>query len=155
MTSPIAPPFSPISASIPGSVMEYRTNNIEYEANDCDISAEIIDVQDVSQEWYGFKLVGDNIDKNIHPSLQQRNSQTNSLHYFYSFAILTCKAYITPTNPNINYSKLLPSAADITQYKNYAEILMASSGVPRGEKGAIAPPFLKENTLGVEQSVTS
>ena len=130
MTSPIAPPFSPISASSPGSVMEYNTNNIEYEANDCDISAETIDVQAVSQEWCGFKLVGDNIDKNIRPSFQRSNSQTKSLHYFHSFAIkdrvnLQSLSDITPTNPNIDYSKLLPSAADITQFKNDAEILVA------------------------------
>ena len=130
MTSPIAPPFSPISASSPGSVMEYSTNNIEYEANDCDISAENIDVQEVSLEWCGFKLVGDNIDKNIRPSFQRSNRQTKSLHYFHSFAVkdrvnLQSLSDVTPTNPNIDYSKLLPSAADITQFTNDAEILVA------------------------------
>lgn len=107
--------------------MEYSTNHIEYEANDCDISAETIDVQEVSQEWCGFKLVGDNIDKNIRPSFQRSNHQTKSLH---SLAVkdrvnLQSLSDITPTNPNINYSKLLPSAADITQFKNDAEIFVA------------------------------
>ena len=31
--------------------------------------------------WDGFKIVGDNIDKNIRPSFQRCNYQTKSFHY--------------------------------------------------------------------------
>ena len=33
--------------------------------------------------------------------------------------------------------------------------MLIGSGVARGAKGVIAPPFFKENGLEVEQSVTS
>ena len=32
--------------------------------------------------------MGDNIDKNIRPSLQRFDNKTNSLHYFHYYAIL-------------------------------------------------------------------
>ena len=34
-----------------------------------------------------FKLVGDNIDKNINPQDVRLDSQTVSLHYFHSYAV--------------------------------------------------------------------
>ncbi len=37
-------------------------------------------------QWSGFKLVGDNIDKNVRPSLQRLTHQTRSLHHFHSYA---------------------------------------------------------------------
>ena len=38
-------------------------------------------------EWQGFKIVGDNIDKTVRPRHQTTDSQTQSLHYFNSFAV--------------------------------------------------------------------
>ena len=38
--------------------------------------------------WKGYKVIGDNIDKNVYPSFQRYNTQTLSLHYFHSFACL-------------------------------------------------------------------
>lgn len=38
--------------------------------------------------WRGFKLVGDNLDKNIRPSFQRFNNRTDSLHYFHHYALL-------------------------------------------------------------------
>lgn len=38
-------------------------------------------------EWNGFKIVGDNLDKNIRPSLQRLTHQTKSLHHFHSYAV--------------------------------------------------------------------
>lgn len=43
--------------------------------------------REVSFGWTGFKIVGDNIDKNIRPSFQRVNHQTVSLHYFHSCAV--------------------------------------------------------------------
>ena len=37
--------------------------------------------------WPGFKLVIDNVDKNIHPSFQRVDRQTQSLHYCHTIAI--------------------------------------------------------------------
>lgn len=38
-------------------------------------------------EWCGFKIVGDNVDKNVRPSLQRLTHQTQSLHHFHSYAV--------------------------------------------------------------------
>ena len=38
--------------------------------------------------WNGFKLVGDNIDKNVRASYQRIGHTTQSLHYFHSYALL-------------------------------------------------------------------
>ena len=37
---------------------------------------------------YGFKIVGDNIDKNVNPRYMRCDRQTRSLHFFNSCAIL-------------------------------------------------------------------
>lgn len=37
--------------------------------------------------WNGLKLVGDNWDRNLHPSFQRQDHQTRSLHYFNSYAV--------------------------------------------------------------------
>ena len=44
----------------------------------------------INSSWFGFKIVGDNIDKNIHPRHQTIDSRTKSLHYFHAFAALVC-----------------------------------------------------------------
>ena len=54
------PQFQSIS---PEPFMECK-NDFEYEANDVDKSAETVDLQKESHEWCGFKIVGDNTDKN-------------------------------------------------------------------------------------------
>ena len=38
--------------------------------------------------WTGFKVVGDNLGKNIHPSFSRLNTKTKSLHYFHYYAVL-------------------------------------------------------------------
>lgn len=37
--------------------------------------------------WHGYKLVGDNIDKNIHPRHQTTSHQTKSIHYFHFYGV--------------------------------------------------------------------
>lgn len=39
------------------------------------------------KEATSYKIVGDNIDKNVKPSLQRAEIQSQSLHYFHSFAV--------------------------------------------------------------------
>ena len=38
-------------------------------------------------EWFEFKIVGDNLDKNVRPSFQSFDWQTKSFHHFHSFAV--------------------------------------------------------------------
>ena len=37
--------------------------------------------------WFGYKFVGDNIDKNVKPSLQRQELRRQSLHYFHGCAV--------------------------------------------------------------------
>ena len=41
-----------------------------------------------ADRWDGFKLVRDNIDKNIPASYQRFDPKTQSLHYFHVYAVL-------------------------------------------------------------------
>ena len=46
------------------------------------------DIHSPRTEWTGFKIVGDNIDKNIRPANQRIDRRTQSFHYFHSYAVL-------------------------------------------------------------------
>lgn len=37
--------------------------------------------------WSGFKLVGDNLDKNVHPRYGRIDHRTQSLHFFQLYAV--------------------------------------------------------------------
>lgn len=41
----------------------------------------------VDSEWNGFKLVGDNLDKNFRRTFQRADYTTISHHYFHMFAV--------------------------------------------------------------------
>ena len=41
----------------------------------------------VKSSWKGFKIVGDNIDKNVHRSFQRVDFQTRSFYYVHSYAV--------------------------------------------------------------------
>jgi len=45
-------------------------------------------VQHTSSNWHGFKLVGDNLDKNIRYSFCRSDKNTQSLHCFHYYAAL-------------------------------------------------------------------
>ena len=38
-------------------------------------------------KWSVFKIVGDNVDKNVKPRFMHIHSQTRSLHYFHAYAV--------------------------------------------------------------------
>ena len=38
-------------------------------------------------DWTGFKIVGDNVDKNFCPSTQSYGNETKSMHRFYLYAV--------------------------------------------------------------------
>ena len=44
--------------------------------------------QSLSRTWNGFKLVGDNVDKNVRHTYQRLGQETISLHNFHRFAVL-------------------------------------------------------------------
>ena len=78
-----------------------------------------------NQGWFGFKIVGDNIDKNVRPRHQTIDSQTKSLHYFHAFAALDRidLSLHSEKRPSIDPSlfdleSLLPSSDDICKMKS-------------------------------------
>ncbi|XP_019858884.1 PREDICTED: uncharacterized protein LOC109587103 isoform X2 [Amphimedon queenslandica] len=79
--------------------------------------------------WKGFKLVGDNVDKNIHPSFDRIYSHTLSLHYYHCFAVLDRidLTGVSDSNSNrvIELSTLLPSTDDVILMKKYFSILIS------------------------------
>ena len=42
----------------------------------------------IAQAWFGYKLVGDNIDKNMKPRYQRQGDRGLSLHYCHWYAAL-------------------------------------------------------------------
>ena len=56
----------------------------ELSTKQIDLNASVVSINC----WNGFKLIGDNIDKNIYQSFQRLNYGTKSLHYFHPFALL-------------------------------------------------------------------
>ena len=86
-----------------------------------------------SPEWNGFKLVGDNVDKNVEPRFMRMEYQTQSLHYFHMYAIkdrINLSAYsdrqesvLAPDD--INPLSLLPSPNDYEALMNNFAILLS------------------------------
>ena len=84
--------------------------------------------------WFGFKITGDNIDKNIRASFQRSDHGTISLHHFHSFASrdrIDLSA-LSDEDPDlstvigdIDAEKFLPSEQDIEKIKEEFCILVA------------------------------
>jgi len=72
-----------------------------------------------STDWKGFKIMGDNVNKNIRPLLQQFDNKTNSLHYFHYYALLdqpdlSACSEIVPTDM-ITLQEILVGVNDVSQ----------------------------------------
>ena len=80
--------------------------------------------------WFGYKFVGDNIDKNVKPSLQRHELRDQSLHYFHGYAVwdrvnfpgLSNKPP-SPCTPDP--SMLIPSPSDMLSLTEEFEILVS------------------------------
>ncbi len=82
------------------------------------------------EQWPGFKIVGDNIDKNVRPSHQRLDRQTQSLHHFHSYAVrdrldLSAVSDSSPkVPPTIDPATILPSASDVCKLQQEFEVLV-------------------------------
>ena len=82
-------------------------------------------------QWCGFKIVGDNIDKNICPSHQRLDHQTQSLHYFHLFAVcdrIDLSAYSDQAPaipPAIDPATITSTASDLPSFQWECEILVS------------------------------
>ena len=110
--------------------------NIDIDLVDTDSTPAIMPLTDPEHSevsptvWNGFKIVGDNIDKNIRPSYQRCDRQTASLHYFHACAVgdridFSSLPNIRPTSVLIDPTDLLPKAADIDALKDKFQILVS------------------------------
>ena len=85
--SPVSPPYSQVTPVQDGSSDVHLTSTPTPLPNESGVMLEETNTTPLSQ-WYGFKYVGDNIDKNIKPRHQMLDSQGKSLHYFHYYALM-------------------------------------------------------------------
>ena len=85
-----------------------------------------------SSGWYGFKIVGDNIDKNVHPRHQTLDRRTQSLHFFNCYAVQDRCDFSSfsdtmpfPDFSNFDVVQLLPQKNDVAQLLSDVTILVA------------------------------
>ena len=80
--------------------------------------------------WTGFKIVGDNIDRNVRPSYQRVYQQTQSLHHFHAMAVqdrvdLSVSSTSTiPTQP-VDPDSLLLTSEDVCHLKEDFRVLLS------------------------------
>ena len=82
--------------------------------------------------WFGFKIVGDNIDKNVCPQHQTIDTRTQLLHYFRAFAVLD-RIYLSSQSevrPDVNphefdLQTLLPTSEDIQKLKSNFQVYIS------------------------------
>ena len=90
------------------------------------VSSDPVNSHPVSQQpqkWSGFKLVGDNIDKNFRRSFYRHNRQTISMHAFHMYAVkdridLSSLSDIAPSDAKVDITKLLIHQTDIDGLKS-------------------------------------
>ena len=107
------------------------TEQVDFEEEE-EVLRGLMDTQPLelpNQTWKGYKIVGDNIDKNVRRSFQRVDRTTRSLHYFHSFAVLDrvdlSSASDEPAAKPILFCDLLPSTADIANLKETFVILVS------------------------------
>ena len=100
--SPSPPPFSPLargltsceqllltSALHPSSppTTECTSYAIEDNSSTEGTSSTTADVHGSRSQWFGFKIVGDNIDKTVKPRHETMQHHSQNLHYFHSYTV--------------------------------------------------------------------
>lgn len=115
ISSPVSPPYSPISSQCSSSDQEFGEM-----VHDQPSPAISYNPSSPTQQWHGYKIVGDNLDKNVKPRNQTLERQTHSLHYFNCYAVhdrLNLSTY-SDDPPDIDLTTLdtntmLPSQEDL------------------------------------------
>ena len=80
-------------------------------------------------QWEGFKIVSDNVDKNVTPSFQRLDRPKKSFHYVHSYAVkdrvdMSTLSDDPPAACKHLACDLLPSAEDLTTIKQEFCILL-------------------------------
>ena len=84
---------------------------------------------DTTRSSDGFVMVGDNIDKNVRPSFQRGDFQTESWHCFHSYAVANRvhATHLSDTTPSatVTSDSVLPTNDDLLEiYKDF-EVLVS------------------------------
>ena len=154
LSSPPQPPeFSTCSSSSSTSSSVDRSSSSSDLLSLSDIFGPEISFAPTLQSWLTFKVVGDNIDKNIQPQDMRLDNQTKSLHYFHVYAVrdrIDLSDYDdtlpSPDISSICIDQLLPSDDDNTNLRANYSILIA-----RVLKKYM--PFLKVFRNGLERHI--
>ena len=144
-----APPFSPLS--VDGNACSDDSNDLNFsDGEDTEVDTELFHEDTISNEsvpphcttinldssnlplstWKGFKLVGDNIDRNVRASYQRIGHTTQSLHYFHVYALLDRVDFSGlsdhfPPPSILDPKDLLPSDDDIALLKRDMSFLIS------------------------------
>ena len=114
--SPLPPPISPLSV---------------FPSSSDDTVSMVSDALPDNSYFNTYKIVGDNIDKEIHPTHMRTDYQTKSLHYFQSYAVqdrINLSQYSSDEPPvpdieSIQLDNLLPTSLDKeTMLNNFATL---------------------------------
>jgi hypothetical protein len=84
-----------------------------------------------SPQWYGYKVVGDNVDKKVKPRYMRSDNQSKDLHYFHLYALRDpidhSEALEDPLNlnPDAALATLIPTSDDIKKMMSNFGVLIA------------------------------
>ena len=130
---------------------EVQEDEIDEQSNEHDLDFDIEDfhidvdpinclppdcqVIDLPAAW-GFKIMGDNIDKNLRQSYQRCDRQTVSLHYFHSCAVgdridFSHLSDIAPESVVIDPATILPNNNDLDAIKKELQVLVSRYAVAK------------------------
>ena len=133
-----APPYSPVVSDVSvhansdedlneiddddDKTIPPDTDNVVFEAPSTETEFLVMPI------WPGFKLVIDNVDKNIRPTFQRIDRQTQSVHYCHTIAIqdrIDLSEYSEVSCNNlVNFSDFLPNTQDLELIKKDLQILV-------------------------------
>ena len=96
--------------------------------DDADTDSEVVE-NDILRST-GYKIVGDNIDKNIRASFQRIVHQTKSVHYFHTFAAkdrieFSNLSESVPHDIKVNLTTLLPGSTDLATFLNDLQVIVS------------------------------
>ena len=82
------------------------------------------------ESWQGYKIVGDNIDKNVRASYQRLDRTTLSFHHFHAYAVLDRVDFsglsdVIPPQAEVDSLICLPSKDYITLLKRDVSTLIS------------------------------
>ena len=88
LQSPISPPFSPLTPTTRGCSSSSHFLPLHDESELVHEDEQPQAMSSPKPQWHGFKIVGDNIDKNVRPRHETLERRGQSLHYFNCYAVL-------------------------------------------------------------------